>query len=65
MPKIKELKDVTDDELDELVSDFESEGATVQKTKQSNGLWTVTATYPDHPAAKPAAKPVKPPAKNP
>lgn len=45
MPHIEELTDVPTSDLDELVEDFESEGATVETTKQPNGKWTVRATF--------------------
>ena len=38
------LHDVPADEVDEVVSDFESEGYTVTKQKQTNGNYTVVAT---------------------
>lgn len=41
------LTDIPDDEVDEVVSDFESEGCTVTKRKQQDGNWTVVATCPD------------------
>jgi hypothetical protein len=40
------LSNVPDSKVNEIVSDFESEGATVEKTRE-NGTWTVTATFPD------------------
>ena len=47
MPRTERLTDVPDDEVDQLVEDFESVGAEVTKTKQDDGNWTVTATFPD------------------
>ena len=41
------LTDVPDSDVNEVVGDFESEGATVEKTKQPDGNWTVTATFPN------------------
>lgn len=41
------LTDVPDDQVDSVVADFESEGAKVQRTRQKNGKWTVTAYFPD------------------
>lgn len=41
------LIDIPDDEVDEEVSDLESEGCTVQKKQQDNGKWTLIATCPD------------------
>jgi hypothetical protein len=40
------LTDIPDADVDEVVSDFESEGCTAEKMKQANGKWTVTATCP-------------------
>jgi hypothetical protein len=47
MPHVETLTDVPKDKVDEIVKDFESEGASVKKTEQKNGLWTVVATFPD------------------
>lgn len=47
MPRKEELRDIPESELQEVVKDFESEGATVTTVKQPNGLWTVIATFPD------------------
>ena len=47
MPKKRTLTDVSDADVGQLVDDFRSEGAIVQKTRQPNGLWTVVATIPD------------------
>ena len=41
------LRNVPDSDVDQLVADFESEGATVEKEKE-NGTWIVTATFPDN-----------------
>jgi hypothetical protein len=46
MPQIKELNDIPSDDVDEVVSDFKSEGAQVEKIKQPDGNWTVRATFP-------------------
>ena len=40
------LENIPDSEVDEVVGDFESEGATVVKEKE-NGTWRVTATFPN------------------
>jgi len=40
------LTDVPASRVDDVVTDFESEGATVSKTLQPNGKFTVTATFP-------------------
>jgi hypothetical protein len=40
------LRDVPEDVIDRVVSDFESEGAQVTKEKQPNGKWTLVATFP-------------------
>lgn len=45
MPRTEELINIPEDELDELVADFESEGAEVEKIKQADGNWTVRARF--------------------
>jgi len=47
MSRVELLTDVPDSDLDELVSDFENEGATVQKKKQADGKWAVVAVFPN------------------
>ncbi|MGA2465844.1 MAG: hypothetical protein ABSH06_16010 [Thermodesulfobacteriota bacterium] len=47
MPRVETLTDIPDNDVDKVVSDFESEGATVTKTRQANGMWTVVATFPN------------------
>lgn len=47
MAKTIVLRDVPPDHVDEVVSEFEADGATVSKTQQADGNYTVTATYPD------------------
>ena len=47
MKNIREIKDIPEEEVDQVVADFESEGAKVIKEKQPNGKWTVRATMPD------------------
>ena len=47
MPTERVLTDIPESDVDEVVSDFESEGCTTKKEKQTNGKWTVTATCPD------------------
>lgn len=43
MPKTRTLPDIPDSEVDMIVQDLKDEGATeVTKTKQANGLWSVT-----------------------
>jgi hypothetical protein len=46
MPRVETLSDVPDSEVDQVVKDFESEGAKVTKTQQPDGKWTVVATFP-------------------
>ena len=41
------LRDVPESDVDEVVGDYESEGATVEKKRQANGLWKVTVTFDD------------------
>ena len=43
MKKTEQLTDISDDDVDDVVSDFEAIGADVRKTRQANGAWTVTA----------------------
>lgn len=45
MPRQEILSDIPESELDRVVKDFESEGATVTKEKQPDGNWTVKATF--------------------
>ena len=40
------LTGVPDSDVDQVVGDFESEGATVTKERE-NGTWKVTADFPD------------------
>ncbi len=47
------LTDVPDSQVDEVVSDFESEGCTATKESQSNGMWTVRATCPEEESDNP------------
>ncbi len=48
MAKQKELTDIPEDQVQETIDDFKSEGCTeVTKEKQQNGLWTVRAMCPD------------------
>lgn len=47
MARVEELNDIPPSEVDEVISDYESEGAEVEKIKQSNGNWTVRAVFQD------------------
>jgi hypothetical protein len=47
MARKEELNKVPNAELAQLVSDFESEGATVSKTQNSDGTWKVVAKWND------------------
>ena len=47
MATIRTLSDVPTSEKDEVINDFESEGAKVKVVSQGNDLWTITATFPD------------------
>jgi len=40
-------RDVPDNEVNFVVATMQADGAQVTKTKQSNGLWTVTGIFPD------------------
>lgn len=46
MSHTEELKNVPPGEVEQVVADFESEGAKVQKIEQADGNWTVRATFP-------------------
>ena len=41
------LTDIPENEKDEVIRDFESEGAVTQSIDQGGGLWTVIATFED------------------
>jgi hypothetical protein len=41
------VEDISKDELKKVVKGYECQGAKVTKTKQDNGLWTVTAEFPN------------------
>lgn len=42
------IKDITESELDKVISDLQDDGCIVEKKgKQPNGKWTVVATCPD------------------
>ena len=45
MQKERSLTDIPDGEVDEVVNDFQSEGAKTTKELQPNGNWTVRATF--------------------
>jgi hypothetical protein len=45
MSKKVQITDVPPDKLDQVTQDFESEGATVTSALQSDGNYTVTATW--------------------
>ena len=48
MPTKRTLEDIPDSDVDQVVKDFQSENCTdIQKQRQGNGKWTVTATCPD------------------
>jgi hypothetical protein len=48
MAEEKELNDVPNSEVEQVMEDFAREGCSpVIKVKQPNGLWTVKATCPD------------------
>jgi hypothetical protein len=40
------LKDVPAEDVEQVVADFEAQGATVTKTQQPDGKFTVTAVFP-------------------
>jgi hypothetical protein len=41
------LRDIPDDRIEEVVSDYESEGAQVTRELQPDGKWTLVATFPN------------------
>ena len=47
MPREFIRRDVPESDVDQVVKDFEDDGCKVEKTKQTDGNWTVTATCPD------------------
>ena len=47
MARVEKMENIAPSEVDQTVLDYESEGATVTKTDQGDGKWTVTATWPD------------------
>jgi len=47
MVTVKVLEDIPESDVDQILSDFESEGCTVEKKEQLNGKFTVRATCPD------------------
>ncbi|CAB1082440.1 hypothetical protein D1AOALGA4SA_10060 [Olavius algarvensis Delta 1 endosymbiont] len=51
MPIERVLTDIPQEDIDQIVEDFESEGCTVAREKQADGLFTVRATCPDDPPA--------------
>jgi hypothetical protein len=42
----RQLTHVTNAMLQQVIDDFESEGAIVVKIPEGGGLWTVVATFP-------------------
>ncbi len=63
MPRTETLRNVPDADLDEVVADFKSEGASVTTDRQPNGQWTVTATFPDGAQAGPSTRAAPKPAR--
>jgi spore germination cell wall hydrolase CwlJ-like protein len=49
------VRDVPDSRVNFVVATMENDGATVTKTSQGGGLWTITGVFPD-PAARPAVR---------
>jgi hypothetical protein len=47
MPTERVLTDIPQDDVDQVIGDFESEGCTAVEEKQANGLFTVRATCPE------------------
>jgi len=58
------VRDVPDSQVNFIVATMENDGATVTKTSQGGGLWTITGVFPDpvartalQPSATPTAEP--------
>ena len=49
MQRTEILRGVPDADVDQVVADYESEGAVVSKEPEENGTWTVTAVFPELP----------------
>ena len=47
MTTVNELKDVSEEEVERKVAEYESLGYKVEKIKQPDGKWTVRATDED------------------
>ncbi len=47
MPIERVLTNVPESAVDEVLADFESEGAEVVKERQTDATWTVKARFPD------------------
>ena len=43
----QQLTDIPSAEVEKVVAQFKAEGATVEKIRQPDGTWTVTADFPD------------------
>ena len=41
------IKDIPEDQVQDIIDSFEQEGCTTDKIKQDNGLYTVIANCPD------------------
>ncbi|GAA0852308.1 hypothetical protein [Aliiglaciecola litoralis] len=46
MARTEELTDIPTSDVDQVIEDYESEGAQVEKIQQPNGKWTIKATFP-------------------
>lgn len=47
MSRVEELAGVPEGDLEQVVSDFSSEGASVEVVEEGNGSWRVIATFED------------------
>lgn len=47
MARVEVLTNIPPDEVDQVVEDYESEGAVVKRIKQPDGNWTVKAKFPE------------------
>jgi len=47
MSRVEKLENIPESDVEEIVSDFKSEGASVEKIREPDGQWTVQATFPE------------------
>jgi len=44
---VKTVKDISENQVNDVINNFIKEECVTVKVKQDNGLWTVTARYPE------------------